>query len=93
MSNGLLLSSDCDYYATADDELVIFDTRDNRTLMLDGALALLLQIMQSGAAGCAVSKTELRNLLHKENVRFDDLSLNMWIGKLIDLHLISNTQI
>ena len=89
MTEGLLLSKDCVYFATVDVELVIYNTRDNHTVMVEGGLALLLQAMRSIDAGFEISTTHLRRLLQKENIEFDDVSLNLWIGKLLDLHLIS----
>jgi hypothetical protein len=92
VTNGFVLSSECDFYATADAELVIYNIRDNHTVMLDGVLALLLQIIRNSDVDCLLSKPKLGKLLLRENVEFDDVSLNMWIGKLIDLQLVYSTE-
>lgn len=91
MANGLYLCSGCDYFATADSELVIYNSRDNQTVMLDGVLAILLQIIRNNDVDCVLSKSKLHKLLQKEHVEFDDASLSIWIDRLMDLQLICNS--
>lgn len=92
MVNALKLSSECLFYATADAELVVYNTSVNHTVMLDGVLALLMHIIRNSDVDSLLSKTKLSKLLLKENVEFDDLTLNMWIAKLIELRLVHSTE-
>lgn len=91
MANGIRVSSGCDYFATVDAELVVYNSSVNQTVMLDGILAILLQTIRSCDTDVVLSKTRLHKLLQKENVEFDDASLSIWIDRLVDLQLICNS--
>jgi hypothetical protein len=91
MINGIRLNSGCDYFSTVDAELVVYNSRDNHTVVLDGALAILMQTIRNSGIDCVLSETKLHKLLQSENVELDDASLSTWIGKLIDLQLIFST--
>ena len=90
MENEFVLNPDCYCYYSADEELVVYDTKDNRTLLLTGLSATVYDYFCALKINSPVSTATLSSQLQADSIQFAPMSLHQSLDQLLELKLIKH---
>lgn len=82
------IADGCRYYHTCDNECVVYDTRDHRTLLLVQPLVELFCVIGDFIGHAEFSLNDLSNSLAGQDLLADDESLQTGITALLGLRLL-----
>lgn len=88
MEQTFLLSSDCYCNHRVDEETVVYDTKDNRTLLLTDLLATIYDYIRALKHGQRFSELMLFSQLQADSIQCEPGALSQGLDQLLDLKLI-----
>ena len=88
MDKAFFLSPDCYCYYSLDAEIVVYDTEDNRTLLLTDFLATIYDTIRALKHSPSCSADMLSSRLKADSIQFENVSLGLGLDQLLELKLI-----